>query len=148
MENLDILLTHLEATAFIISPLFATNYYPTERETQFIDEFATECEEEILMLDVQIATVPTTRSEENLRKFESKYEQALGLLAPIRRLPDEVLGEIFCLGAYFTNEDLVSFTWESGNHPYETITFDTPPLVFLQVCKRWRRIALRTPQLW
>ncbi|KIK64170.1 hypothetical protein GYMLUDRAFT_434959 [Collybiopsis luxurians FD-317 M1] len=74
----------------------------------------------------------------------SSYEVKLGsLLSPIRRLPYEVLHEIFdkcCVANYFeiTNP---------GKKPECSIR-NRPALALSSVCARWRRIVLSTPSLW
>lgn len=57
------------------------------------------------------------------------------LLAPIRRVFPEILGEIFlrCLP-----DD-----WESFEPFYLK-----PPIIFTRVCSTWRAVALSTPRLW
>ncbi|KAH7887151.1 hypothetical protein F5I97DRAFT_2021313, partial [Phlebopus sp. FC_14] len=62
----------------------------------------------------------------------SKFHRTL--TSAIRRLPPEILGEIFlyCLPEY----------------PYITQCHRYTPLVLTWVCQRWRSIAMATPQLW
>nr|GAT48716.1 predicted protein [Mycena chlorophos] len=57
------------------------------------------------------------------------------LLSPIRRLPPEVLGEIFiqCL---------------PKDPPFVQARVDRCPLLLLQVCSNWRETSLCTPALW
>jgi len=56
------------------------------------------------------------------------------LLSPIRRIPTEMLSEIFnhCL----------------SRDKYLSPRPDKPPLLLAQVSKTWRAVALSTPQLW
>jgi len=67
---------------------------------------------------------------ESLRKFTIEHD---AFLAPIRRLPAEILIEIFML---CMNYDLSSF---SPNRS---------PSLFGQVCRGWRQVALSTQKLW
>ncbi|KAF8650685.1 hypothetical protein AX14_008572 [Amanita brunnescens Koide BX004] len=54
------------------------------------------------------------------------------------RLPNEVLGHIFILLAL--EHGAVRFPIQKHNYP--------PQLVVSHVCSHWRRVALRTPELW
>ncbi|KAF9042197.1 hypothetical protein BJ165DRAFT_1595496 [Panaeolus papilionaceus] len=56
------------------------------------------------------------------------------ILAPIRRLSDDVLAEIFC-HCIPTTRNARPFVSEA-------------PMVLTLVCKKWRRTALLTPRLW
>ena len=57
-----------------------------------------------------------------------------GLISCIRRLPSEILGEIFvrCVPP----------------EPYVEPDTTAAPLLLLAVCRGWRRVALGTPRLW
>jgi hypothetical protein len=57
-----------------------------------------------------------------------------GLLSPIRRVPPDVLQEIFwrCLPTAHNS----------------VLSFKQAPLVFGLVCRRWRQVAYSTPKLW
>ncbi|KAI0037223.1 hypothetical protein K488DRAFT_75528 [Vararia minispora EC-137] len=73
----------------------------------------------------QHALIRTLQDER--AKVQQKIEQARGYLAPIRRLPQELLRSIFLLG------------------------FDESPCcawVLAAVCSLWRRLALSMPKLW
>lgn len=66
-----------------------------------------------------------------LTKYVSAHR---GLLSPVRRLPPEVLQEIF-LHCLPTEHNAIRSVAE-------------PPLLLGRICSAWRRIALSTPQLW
>ena len=59
--------------------------------------------------------------------------------SPIRKLPAELLGEIFfhCL-----------LTRADGCVDYITPEANTAPLLLCRICMHWRRVALSTPVLW
>ena len=61
------------------------------------------------------------------RELEKKVKMTLAYLSPIRRLPMELLREIFM----WTFEDHPSSAW-----------------VLSAVCRSWRRLALRIPLIW
>ena len=64
---------------------------------------------------------------------------------PIARLPVELLSDIFLLGAHAPDED--SQIREDDISPCLSSS-STSPDVFAAVCRHWRAVAIRTPQLW
>ncbi|KAL0060444.1 hypothetical protein AAF712_012766 [Marasmius tenuissimus] len=71
-------------------------------------------------------------------KAERRISTVASLFSPIRRLPSEVLQEIFIFASVveYGNMFGVASTWES-----RTLRIST-------VCYRWRSIALDTPEIW
>ncbi|THU99849.1 hypothetical protein K435DRAFT_855340 [Dendrothele bispora CBS 962.96] len=65
--------------------------------------------------------------------LRERIEETSFLLSPIRRLPDEILAEIF-----------------ENSMPCGTVFScpKRPPPSFLTVCVRWRTVALSTPRIW
>ncbi|KAE9401964.1 hypothetical protein BT96DRAFT_817190, partial [Gymnopus androsaceus JB14] len=68
------------------------------------------------------------RLEAHLRAYAS-------LVAPIRRVPDEILGEIF---EYYCSSPCALYLNGTGNGP----------LIVSAVCSHWRSIVHSTPSLW
>ncbi|THV01391.1 hypothetical protein K435DRAFT_401427 [Dendrothele bispora CBS 962.96] len=94
--------------------------------TELIDRAGTEltaCQTEIASLRSRIALL--TRKHDMMKLH---IEKARSLLAPVRKLPNEILVEIFMLLAD------------------ARLSFDPPE--FVKVCKRWYSLALSTPRLW
>ncbi|KAF5343687.1 hypothetical protein D9757_010215 [Collybiopsis confluens] len=93
---------------------------------------------EIARLELQILFLNTLK--ERHREYGNQFKT---LLSPIRRLPDELLCEVFdwCCGmnCFFVTELPVStaFTFKSA-----------PAMALSSVCSRWRRIALAMPSIW
>ncbi|KAF9042301.1 hypothetical protein BJ165DRAFT_1372430 [Panaeolus papilionaceus] len=83
----------------------------------------------IAVLRLTLATLH--KQQEKLEKFICSFDP---VFAPIRRLPDDVLGEIFyhCLP---THRNPIPIT-------------STPPLVLTLVCRKWRTVAISSPKLW
>ena len=79
---------------------------------------------------VQMLLDELRRKRELLPKFITEHN---AILTPIRRLPAEILAEIFVL---CMNSDISSFA------PTQS------PLLVGQVCKVWRQVALSTQTLW
>jgi len=87
-------------------------------------------ESEILRLQSRITTLTSVAGI--LRK---RIEQTNFLLSPVRRLPNEILGDIF-------RESMpAGFVFASHSQK------PAPPS-FLNVCTRWRNVALSTPRIW
>jgi hypothetical protein len=68
-----------------------------------------------------------------LNQLRRSFRVHEALFAPIRRLAPEILGEIFI---------------HSISVAATVVSFHEAPLFLLQVCRRWRRVALGTPRLW
>ncbi|KAJ6513020.1 hypothetical protein C8R45DRAFT_332248 [Mycena sanguinolenta] len=68
-------------------------------------------------------------------QIHEALEAHRALLSPIRRIPPEVLGEIFvhCL---------------SRDDPFIKAAVDCCPLLLTQISSNWRSVALATPSLW
>ncbi|KAF9054398.1 hypothetical protein BJ165DRAFT_1522937 [Panaeolus papilionaceus] len=76
----------------------------------------------------------------------SRYKQ---VIAPLRILPDDILREIFlqCALSACPNPpknplSLVELPFPSPE------AIHLPPILLTRICKRWRDVALTTPQLW
>ncbi|KAJ7501188.1 hypothetical protein B0H11DRAFT_2375370 [Mycena galericulata] len=70
--------------------------------------------------------------------LQRRYDDLRSLLAPIRHLPSEILGEIFAL-----------MTSDLDKYPNRMDRLGRRPLLKLaQVCARWRMIVLGTPSFW
>ncbi|KAF9074505.1 hypothetical protein BDP27DRAFT_1182883, partial [Rhodocollybia butyracea] len=63
------------------------------------------------------------------RALEEDARRALGEIAPIRRIPAELLREVFL--QVFEEDARARAGW-----------------IFAAVCRRWRGLALETPRLW
>ncbi|KAJ3506693.1 hypothetical protein NMY22_g17164 [Coprinellus aureogranulatus] len=113
-----------------------TNYCPSEVEVGEIRKLLDTPHPEIPALDAEIARV-----SEQLKRLQSKrngYDQYLAthrsLLSPIRRLPIEILHNIFvhCLP---TDHNSLMSSAEA-------------PMLLTHVCKQWRDLVHGMPLLW
>ncbi|KAJ3548004.1 hypothetical protein NMY22_g1438 [Coprinellus aureogranulatus] len=116
--------------------LLYTNHAPTEQERTLIREYLSDWEGQIAQLERSERTMsdsipPQGRPLKELLEIVAAHR---ALLAPSRRVPDDILREIF-LQCLPTNHNA-------------TISARDPPLLVRQVCSRWRAIALSTPRLW
>ncbi|KIJ55768.1 hypothetical protein M422DRAFT_200116 [Sphaerobolus stellatus SS14] len=127
--------------------LLETDYVPSHIEGESYRESLTKCKarveevtSKINVLEEQIKDLAKLRDE-----LRATHEATSGLFAPIRRLPVEILSEIFlqCLPPSTTY-----FYYPHDMLKLQSITSTEAPLILLGVCKRWRRIALDTPRLF
>ena len=120
-----------------------TNYAVSGKDVHAITEIISQRQAQLDNVTTELALV-----ESIMERVRSIHQQLLdkrnqvvvsmqahqGLVSCIRRLPAEILGEIFlrCL---------------PPDPPVEPDT-TAAPLLLLAVCRRWRKVALGTPRLW
>ncbi|KAG7099947.1 hypothetical protein E1B28_001740 [Marasmius oreades] len=114
-----------------------TNHSASSSETCQIHGLLVQPIEELARLNAEIQHLKSTLNylisqREKLQTFVSSHK---ALISPIRRLPAEVMSEIFvhCLQTKDRNP---------------TRSLAEAPLLLTLVCRRWREIALSTAQLW
>ncbi|KAJ7183780.1 hypothetical protein C8R46DRAFT_519357 [Mycena filopes] len=117
--------------------LLYTNIVPSDEECARIRELVVAPVDEITHLDQDIAALQVTldrlsRRREKLTEF---VEAHLALVSAKRRLPEDILREIFTASLPTERHSLMSRTRDS-------------PLVFTYVCSEWRRVAFSMPRLW
>ncbi|KAJ7902271.1 hypothetical protein B0H13DRAFT_2335699 [Mycena leptocephala] len=78
--------------------------------------------------------------------MSAQYVHRHGLATPIRRLPVEIIAEIFGLSMAVSEQDYI------GHRTYPAIALNRLAHLSLlkvsQVCARWHSIAMGTPSLW
>lgn len=88
---------------------------------------------EHLDFEIELCRQAVQRLEKEENGIQASLDTQRDALSPIRRLPVELLSEIFklCLpGSYIVPK------------------LKSAPLLLVQVCSSWRRLALSIPQLW
>ncbi|KAF8517902.1 hypothetical protein BU17DRAFT_91330 [Hysterangium stoloniferum] len=120
--------------------LHASDYMPDQCEKESLRAVVTDQDTTLRDLDARIAAL-----EVQLLQLLSERQDVLrsstvkrALLAPIRKLAPEIIGQIFEL---CTNDEIVPGA-------RRIITATAAPILLSQVCKKWRHVALMTPQLW
>ncbi|KAJ7253491.1 hypothetical protein C8J57DRAFT_1473819 [Mycena rebaudengoi] len=113
-----------------------TNIIPDDAECQQIRDFLVDPRKEAVHLAEQIARMQKvleelTRKRDDLTEFIDAH---LALVSPARRLPDDVVREIF-VASLPANRNCAISAKES-------------PLLLCAICQSWRHLALSTPQLW
>ncbi|KAF9462332.1 hypothetical protein BDZ94DRAFT_1166046, partial [Collybia nuda] len=118
------------------TPLLSTNYVPPKDELDELRRLLVDPIDELKQLDIELAHLRNV-----IDRLSSKRDQLYisivrhkNLMAPLRRIPEELLQEIFfhCLPV---------------DHN-ATMSCHDAPLLLGRVCSHWRRVSLGTPRLW
>jgi hypothetical protein len=116
-----------------------TNEPPDDPELALIHSVISDADARLACLDDEISTL-----EEKLQQLEEEHASLShyrtrnkAILSPLRRMPSEVLGEIFLLTLPSVMADLGPKDYLAGS-----------PWVLPHISSRWREISLSTPSLW
>ncbi|KAJ7769162.1 hypothetical protein DFH07DRAFT_291497 [Mycena maculata] len=91
-------------------------------------------DDEILGLQARLAKLEEERTSlSNLRAWN------MGILSPLRRMPPEILGDIFWWTLPLTSEAAAYCS---------PLNLDQSPWLLTRVSSRWRAVSLATPSLW
>ncbi|KAF9006860.1 hypothetical protein BDZ89DRAFT_965785, partial [Hymenopellis radicata] len=71
---------------------------------------------------------------------QSHFEDAEAILHPLRRVPNEVLSEVFQNCSQIVEDPLDDYD--------DSLNPRMAPWVLTHVCRRWRQLALQSPRLW
>ncbi|KAE9406568.1 hypothetical protein BT96DRAFT_915275 [Gymnopus androsaceus JB14] len=114
-----------------------------EEMLSLIDKDYQRCAYEISRLQLQVEALSSRQRQ--LKAYESKLRY---LVAPIRKLPSEILILIFnhvSQHNYFREyPSLKSYLWRDGEDGLNAM----PALVLSSVCSGWRRLALSYSTIW
>ncbi|KAF8213950.1 hypothetical protein K438DRAFT_1802613 [Mycena galopus ATCC 62051] len=113
-----------------------TNYAPSDSELFEIRALLVAPAEELARIDAQINEMEITLGQlkEQRASLKRPIDAHRALISPIRRIPQDVLLEIF--GACLPSEHNALID------PAEA------PLVLGRICRHWRSVAYSTPMLW
>ncbi|KAJ7643759.1 hypothetical protein FB45DRAFT_823492 [Roridomyces roridus] len=106
-----------------------TNYVPSDSEVAQLQALLREPVAELARLDAIISQLATQRAS-----LQAAVDTHSALLSPIRRIPEDILREIFisCL---------------PGDHDaFMDVT--EAPMLLGHICGLWRRVGHSTPRLW
>ncbi|KAF7341010.1 hypothetical protein MSAN_02086500 [Mycena sanguinolenta] len=122
------------------SHLLTSNDPPTDVEVvQVVRDVVDRLNASVVALDASIAGADAEHLLEQLRNMRKHAIEAIrrgrAILSVIRRLPSDILAEIFA----YTVPDLVL--------RHRRVT-DTSPWVYGRVCSRWRTLSTSLPTLW
>ncbi|KAJ6508337.1 hypothetical protein C8R45DRAFT_967086 [Mycena sanguinolenta] len=113
-----------------------TNYVPSDSEIIEIRSLLVDPADELARIDAQIQPMAIALSQlrDQRCSLQGQIDAHMALLAPIRRIPHDVLLEIF-------------FSCLPTEHN-TLIDPDEAPLVLGRICRHWRQIAYSAPILW
>ncbi|KAJ7663968.1 hypothetical protein DFH06DRAFT_1042209, partial [Mycena polygramma] len=120
--------------------LLNSNEAPEDSETTFIRAVVSTAEACVARLNEEIAKLQAQLEhlEEQRVSFSSYRARNSAILSPLRRMPPEVLGEIFIWTLPSPRNSLSPSQFDEGASPW----------VLPHISSRWRAIALATPHLW
>ncbi|KAJ6594652.1 hypothetical protein B0H19DRAFT_1009675 [Mycena capillaripes] len=118
------------------APRLGTNYCPTDEEVLGIENLLVEPILQLKHLDDEIAQLQMAMDKlveerESLGAYVAAHK---ALISPVRRLPLEILQEIFiaCL----------------PTHRNCVMSASEPPVLLGRICGSWRAVSLSTPRIW
>ncbi|KAJ7113999.1 hypothetical protein C8R44DRAFT_229814 [Mycena epipterygia] len=120
--------------------LTTTNEPPGESEEAFIRSVISKTGAHLAHIDDKIARLQDPSRlqelEEERASHASYHAQNKAILSALRRIPPEVLGQIF------------AWTLPTPLDPRRQEDASDSPWVLVQICSRWRAVALSLPSLW
>lgn len=134
--QLSVTIPRLPATKW---PKKLASRLPSASEAMFIKKEISSIHTSMSHIDEQLPRLKDfiCQLTDRRDKLSALFHQDKALIAPVRRIPVEVLAEVFqycvCWGA------------EDGCDTFERANM---PLVLGHVCTHWRSIAVSTPKLW
>ncbi|KAJ6594565.1 hypothetical protein B0H19DRAFT_1056835 [Mycena capillaripes] len=113
-----------------------TNYCPQDEELAQINDLLIEPRLRLKRLDDEITTMQKAidKLSEERDTLTAYLEAHLALASPLRRLPLDIIEEIF-MACLPTNRNCVMSALEA-------------PVILGRICSSWRTISLSTPRLW
>ncbi|KAJ6492543.1 hypothetical protein C8R47DRAFT_1270818 [Mycena vitilis] len=122
-----------ETSSQAVSQLLRNNDIPLDSDIPFIRDIIAHDQNSLAELDAQIDALCRLREEtaECLRQHRA-------VLSPVRRIPPELICEIFAL-AWFSEDD---------TNRLEPTSLGLVPWHFGFICRSWRRTALAYTPLW
>ncbi|KAJ7596447.1 hypothetical protein C8J56DRAFT_917437 [Mycena floridula] len=125
-----------------------SGYVPADIEAKTITARISAAEHELARHEAEICRLQllVEELEEQRDEMEESIEQAQSVLAPIRRLPVEVLTAVFeqCMEANPKDHHESDFPFLNDLTDPETLQIS----ILSAVCSIWRQIAVATPKLW
>ncbi|KAJ6608609.1 hypothetical protein B0H10DRAFT_520341 [Mycena sp. CBHHK59/15] len=139
----------------------AYGFLPTVSEAAAIRNFVQDIDAQIACREHAILTLEASPALDRLVcecvQLRRHSEQHKALIAPIQRVPPEIIAEIFLWSAQL--EARWSELWiqlhSSDSREVERRQSDLieprihrAPMLFGEICREWRNVALTTPRLW
>ncbi|KAJ7349119.1 hypothetical protein DFH08DRAFT_998659 [Mycena albidolilacea] len=127
--------------------VIAQQSWPTALETAAIRDFTRDIDAEMAWRELAVDRLLC-----ELAELRRRSEQHKALIAPIRRVPPEIMAEIFLQLTAIGAEERYPFAYNSYNR-FKKERLIRPilhaaPLIFREISREWRDIALSVPSLW
>ncbi|KAF8161737.1 hypothetical protein K438DRAFT_1504444, partial [Mycena galopus ATCC 62051] len=128
-----------------------SNEYPTHVQASHCQEIISSSPAEIERYDVEISRLEAIleQTKHNRALVEDYLRLCRYTISPIRRLPSEILTEIF---AFFLpeipNGMMSSLSFGFSNEEELSRVANVDLLRLSEVCSRWHRLVMGTPFLW
>ncbi|KAK7027611.1 hypothetical protein R3P38DRAFT_2526470 [Favolaschia claudopus] len=122
-------------------PLFISNDAPHPSQSAVVEEVLRAKQTELSKLEHDIKRVESALNalQTNHDNLQAELDGYKSILSPIRRVPPEVLGEIF----------LYLVPSADKTHPHcDSLARISLPWKLGQICCRWRAVALSLSELW
>ncbi|KAJ7291411.1 hypothetical protein C8J57DRAFT_1044118, partial [Mycena rebaudengoi] len=125
-------------TQYNLDSLLISNDPPPDAEVPVIRDIISDEQSRLLDLDIQIAALrkilePLVNERNATADKILRHQRVISVA---RRVPPEILGEIFLS------------TLPSKGKMSHNASFDSSPWLVGRICSRWRKIALALPELW
>ncbi|KAF7340013.1 F-box domain-containing protein [Mycena venus] len=120
--------------------LLTSNEPPDSSEITFMQSVISKTDDRLAYLDDEISRLENTlqRLKEERSSLCSYHMRNKAILSPLRRMPAEILGEIFGWTLPSTQAELNRLRFDIADSPW----------VLTRVSGRWRAISLSSPSLW
>ncbi|THU78254.1 hypothetical protein K435DRAFT_700448, partial [Dendrothele bispora CBS 962.96] len=121
--------------------ILRSTWIPSELDVTQIEHEIANSSSDTAKYDAEIETLEGVLEELRRKKSEiQRYsDERRNLLSPIRKLPTEILGEIFAASCR-DNGLLIRSALKDK--------ISAPTLVLSHVCSLWRNFVISTPSLW
>lgn len=134
----------------LVGTLLRHNEPPTDAEDALLQKVLSEKRARLVSLDIQLAALHRERDE-----LFDNVSQLQAAVHPLRRMPIDVLGEIFDLCGTFHPEPPVYNLWRDYDRERFTVPRSfgpldktTAPWVLAEVSSHWRQVVMGYPLLW
>ncbi|KAJ7474197.1 hypothetical protein FB451DRAFT_1035199, partial [Mycena latifolia] len=124
----------------ILATLVQSNEPLTEPQALHVQQILDDTLTALWDVEKEISTVLLSLVKlEKERRIRNEYAATLkGVLSPIRRIPSEILAEIFLM----CRDDALSAL------PYSVADPRQAPMLLGHVSSRWRQVSHSSPRLW
>ncbi|KAF9553709.1 hypothetical protein CPC08DRAFT_645270, partial [Agrocybe pediades] len=123
----------------IYAAVASNNDLPSDEIVNIAKEDVRESHKELSRVEAEMQQLEERmeRLKEEKKSIQRDLELYSCILAPIRRLPFDMLEEIFlrCLST-------------DDTRPSTLTDIEEAPLLLMQVCRTWRQACLSCPRLW